>query len=283
MIFTDLISTAQLAELRQPDWVIVDCRFDLADPGCGFKNYQEGHLPDAIYAHLDNDLSGKTTPQTGRHPLPDPEVFARKLTSWGIQSDNQVVVYDVTGGSFAARLWWMLRYYGHFQVALLDGGYPEWLHEGKPIQTGIYRPSPAPTPFIPAIQTQMVASIDKVDRIRQDPAYLLVDARAPLRFSGETEPIDPVAGHIPGALNRFHAMNLRPEGIFKPRANLQEEYARLLEGIPPENVVVYCGSGVTSCHHLVAMELAGLRGARLYPGSWSEWIRDPSRPIKTNH
>jgi thiosulfate/3-mercaptopyruvate sulfurtransferase len=282
MSFTNLITTGELSEYGKPDWVIIDCRFDLSKPDWGFQSYQEGHLPDAIYAHLDHDLSGEITQQTGRHPLPDPEVFAEKLTAWGIQADKQVVVYDLTGGSFAGRLWWMLRYCGNFQVALLDGGYSTWLHENRPIQTGIYKPARASIPFIPVIQTEMMVTTGEVERIRQDPGYLLIDARAPQRFSGETEPIDPVAGHIPGAVNRFHAKNLRSEGVFESPAVLRAEFAQLLQDTPPENVVVYCGSGVTSCHHLIAMEVAGLKGARLYAGSWSEWIRDPARPIAVN-
>ena len=282
MIFPHLITTSQLAEFRKPDWVIIDCRFDLSKPDWGFLNYLEGHLPDAIYAHLDKDLSGKVTRQTGRHPLPEPDIFSNKLTSWGIQKDTQVVVYDTTGGSFAVRLWWMLRYYGHLQVALLDGGFPLWLREKRPTQTGAYHPNPASAPFVPSFHPEMLVSADEVERIRQDPVYLLIDARSPQRFSGEIEPIDSVAGHIPGAFNRFHGKNLNHEGVFKSTSILQVEFARLLKNTPPENVVVYCGSGVTSCHHLLAMEIAGLKGARLFVGSWSEWIRDPNRPIAVN-
>ena len=282
MSFTHLISTNELRESRKPDWVIVDCRFDLANPDWGFLNYQEGHLPGAVYAHLDHDLSGKVTGRTGRHPLPDPEIFANKMTAWGVQANTQVVVYDTTGGSFAVRLWWLLRYFGFSSVAVLDGGYPKWLHEVCLVQTGIYKPTPAPVPFNPSIHSEMVVSASEVERIRQDPAFALIDARAPQRFSGETEPIDPVAGHIPGALNRFHAKDITPDGVFKPLPRLRTEFDQLLNGTPAQNVVVYCGSGVTSCHLLLAMEMVGLEGARLYAGSWSEWIRDPSRPIAVN-
>jgi thiosulfate/3-mercaptopyruvate sulfurtransferase len=282
MSFTHLISTNELSESRKPDWVIVDCRFDLANPDWGFLNYQEGHLPGAVYAHLDHDLSGKVTVQTGRHPLPDPEIFVKKMTAWGIQANTQVVVYDTTGGSFAVRLWWLLRYLGFFSVALLDGGYPEWLHEVRPVQTGVFQPAPAPIAYIPSVHSEMIVSAGEVERIRRDPAFILIDARASQRFSGETEPIDPVAGHIPGALNRFHAKDITPDGLFKPLPRLRTEFDQLLNGTPAQNVVVYCGSGVTSCHLLLAMELVGLNGARLYAGSWSEWIRDPSRPIAVN-
>jgi thiosulfate/3-mercaptopyruvate sulfurtransferase len=282
MSFTHLISTNELSESRKPDWVIIDCRFDLANPDWGFLNYQEGHLPDAVYAHLDHDLSGKVTAQTGRHPLPDPDLFARKLTSWGITSNTQVVVYDTTAGSFAVRLWWLLRYFGHSSVALLDGGYPKWLHEIRPFQTGVFQPTPAHIRYNPSIHPEMIVSTAEVERIRQDPAFALIDARASQRFSGETEPIDAVAGHIPGALNRFHARDITPDGVFKPLPRLRTEFDQLLNGTPAQNVVVYCGSGVTSCHLLLAMEMVGLSGARLYAGSWSEWIRDPSRPIAVN-
>ena len=282
MSFSHLINASQLSVARTPDWVVIDCRFDLSKPDWGFLNYQEGHIPDSIYAHLDHDLSGKVTQQAGRHPLPDIEIFMSKITSWGIKAGTQVVVYDTTDGSIAGRLWWMLRFYGLQQVALLDGGYPAWLHEGRPVHSGNFQPVPAPEPFRPTIHPEMVVTTSEVDRLRQDPAYLLIDARASQRYSGETEPIDAVAGHIPGAINRFHAKNITPEGVFKPLPRLRSEFDQLLAGNPPENVVVYCGSGVTSCHHVLAMELAGLKGARLYAGSWSEWIRDPARPIAVN-
>jgi len=282
MSFTHLITTSQLLELRKPGWVIIDCRFDLSKPDWGFLNYQEGHLPGAIYAHLDHDLSGRVTQHTGRHPLPEPGKFTNKITSWGIKVNTQVIVYDTTGGSNAVRLWWLLRYYGHNQVAVLDGGYPKWLHENRPIQSGTNYAIPASVPFSPSIHSEMLVSTEEVEKLHQNPAYIFIDARAPQRFSGETEPIDPVAGHIPGALNRFHGNNLTSEGVLKSPSLLRAEFAQLLKDIPPENIVVYCGSGVTSCHHLLAMEIAGLKGARLYAGSWSEWIRDPSRPIAVN-
>jgi thiosulfate/3-mercaptopyruvate sulfurtransferase len=282
MNFTNLITTSQLSDFRKPDWIIIDCRFDLANPAWGFQNYQAGHLPGAIYANLDQDLSGKVTAQTGRHPLPDPAIFTERITSWGIQAGTQVVVYDTTAGSYAVRLWWMLRYFGLNQVAVLDGGFPKWLHEEFPVETGVFTPTPAPFSFVPSLHPEMLVSTSQVEKMRLDPAYLLIDARAPQRFSGETEPIDPVAGHIPGAINRFHVKNITPEGVMKPLGRLRTEYDQLLNGTPAENVIVYCGSGVTSCHLLLAMEMVGLKGARLYGGSWSEWIRDPARPIAVN-
>lgn len=280
MTYNTLVSTETLANhLNDPDWLIFDCRFDLANPDWGFSQYQAGHIPGAVYVHLNEDLSGKATPKTGRHPLPDPDAFARKCSSWGIIPDKQVVVYDTAGGSFGDRLWWMLRASGHDRVAILDGNFPKWLAENRPLSVGIENPRPkqgeiVAVPFNP----NWIVNADEVKNTLGDPGYLLIDARAPERFSGAIELIDPVAGHIPGAINRYYGMDLNPDGTFKSPEILRAEFQSLLQGVALENTVVYCGSGVTSCHLLVAMELAGLKGARLYTGSWSEWCRDPSRP-----
>ena len=275
---TTIISTEELAaNLGKPGWVIIDMRFDLARKEWGFEEYQKAHIPGAVYAHLDKDLAAPATEQTGRHPLPTPDFMAERLGSWGIGDDTQVVVYDAAGGSYAARLWWHLRFLGHRAVAVLDGGLPKWLHEGKPTQAGIE--NNLPTRFTPAPDWSMMAPVEEVDRIRQDPAYRLIDARSAERFRGENETIDPVAGHIPGAINRFYGLNLSPGGVFMPPETLRSQFTDLLNGAPPENAVVYCGSGVTAVHHLLAMEIAGLPGGKLYPGSWSEWIRDGKRPI----
>lgn len=275
---TTIISTEELAEkLGSPGWVIVDCRFDLVKKDWGFEEYQKAHIPGAVYAHLGKDLAGPVTEQTGRHPLPAPEQMAERLGQWGIGADTQVVVYDAAGGSYAARLWWQLRFLGHQAVAVLDGGFPKWLHEGMSTTSGIETNPPAT--FVGRPDWRMVADVEEVDHIRQDPAYRLIDARAQERFAGKNETIDPVAGHIPGAINRFYGMNLSPDGVFLPPDALRSQFTDLLAGAQPENVVVYCGSGVTSAHHLLAMEIAGLHGAKLYPGSWSEWIRDGKRPI----
>jgi thiosulfate/3-mercaptopyruvate sulfurtransferase len=277
-MFTTIISTSELsAHLADPDWVIIDCRFDLAKPDWGFASYQEAHIPGSGYAHLDHDLAGPVTAQTGRHPLPDVEVMAGRLGSWGINNTTQVVVYDTTGGAFAVRLWWLLRFLGHPQAAVLDGGFQKWQREGYPTASGV-ESQPAAT-FTPQPDWSLLVDAADVERIRQDPTYRLVDARSAERYRGEREPIDPIAGHIPGALNRFHGMNLSPEGVFLSPDTLRVQFAGLLENTSPQNVVVYCGSGVTSIHHILAMELAGLPGARLYIGSWSEWIRDSRRPI----
>ncbi len=277
-MFSTLISTNDLStHLSDPNWVIIDCRFDLAKPEWGFEGYRESHISGAGYAHLDRDLAGPVRPQTGRHPLPEVEAMAARLGSWGIVADTQVVVYDTAGGAFAVRLWWLLRFLGHKQVAVLDGGFQKWQREGRPVASGVE--TRAPVRFIPHPDWNMLADAEEVERIRLHTGYRLVDARAPERFRGEREPIDPVAGHIPGAVNRFHGLNLSPEGVFLPPDTLREQFQALVGSTPPENVIVYCGSGVTSIHHILAMELAGLPGARLYVGSWSEWIRDRKRPI----
>lgn len=278
MSFTHIIQTDELAQhLSDPGWVIVDCRFDLANPGLGYELYQQGHLPGAVYAHLDNDLAGPRTPATGRHPLPHPGQFVQSLSNWGIDSGKQVVVYDNAGGSFAVRLWWLLRFFGHTAVAVLDGGLPKWVSEGRSLAGGVEHNPPAK--FSAEMHPEMLATDEDVERLRLDPEFLLVDARSPERYRGEKEPIDPVAGHIPGAVNRFHGRNLGRHSTLKSPHTLRAEFDDLLHGIDPHNVIVYCGSGVTSIHHLLAMELAGLPGGKLYVGSWSQWIRDPEHPI----
>jgi thiosulfate/3-mercaptopyruvate sulfurtransferase len=277
-IYTTLISPQDvLSNLHRQDWVIVDCRFDLMQPDWGFLSYQEGHIPGAVYADLDRDLSGPRTPLTGRHPLPDPDVFCRRLSQWGIDPTKQVVVYDTVGGAFAARLWWLLRFFYHEAVAILDGGFDHWVRQGFPVEKGVHTNSPSI--FRAQSKPSFFVTTAEIEQHLQQPRFLLIDARAPERYRGETEPIDPVAGHIPGAVNRFHQNNLNPDGTFKSPVTLREEFTALLGSTPPEQVVVYCGSGVTSCHLILAMEIAGLHGARLYVGSWSEWIRDPNRPI----
>jgi thiosulfate/3-mercaptopyruvate sulfurtransferase len=278
-MFKTTISTDELSNhLDDPTWAIVDSRFDLAKPDWGVNSYQEAHIPGAVYAHLDHDLAGPVSAQTGRHPLPDIETMTHRLGNWGIAKDTQVVVYDSTGGAYAVRLWWSLRFLGHTRAAVLDGGFPKWQREGRPVASGVERRTPAQ--FISHPDWSMIVDAEEVERIRQDPAYRLVDARAAERYRGEREPIDPIAGRIPGAVNRFHGMNFSSEGIFLPPEVLRMQFNELVGATPPENVIVYCGSGVTSIHHILAMEIAGLPGARLYPGSWSEWIRDPHRPIE---
>lgn len=277
-MYSTLISTSDLQpHLTDEDWAIVDCRFDLAKPDWGQVSYQDSHIPGAVYAHMDRDLAGAVTSESGRHPLPDINTFSQRLGDWGIGNDTQIIAYDTTGGSFAVRLWWLLRLAGHQAVAILDGGFPKWQKEGRPTASGIETRPPAK--FEPHPDLSRVVDAAEVERIRQNPDYCLIDARAPERYRGEQEPIDPVAGHIPGAVNRFHALNLTPDGTLLPAETLRTQFQSLIGDVPPDRVVVYCGSGITSIHHLLAMEIAGLPGARLYAGSWSHWIRDRKRPI----
>ncbi len=281
MRFDTLIDCRQLGEkMGDPSWRIFDCRFDLADTGRGERDYHESHLPGAIYAHLDRNLSGPITPQSGRHPLPNPKRLCGWLGQHAVQEDTQVVVYDDSGGTMAVRLWWLLRWLGHKQVALIDGGWQAWTQAGLPTDKALPDPMPG-TAFDCRPDWQQVVDSDAILRQHRDGgnAMLLIDARSAERFRGEAEPIDPVAGHIPGATNLPLQQNLAPDGRFMSAASLRPLYDDALAGRPPRDVVLMCGSGVTACHNLLAMEIAGLPGGRLYAGSWSEWIRDTSRPV----
>jgi thiosulfate/3-mercaptopyruvate sulfurtransferase len=276
--FFDVISPAELAGLLdEPELRIIDCRASLQELGAGRAQYQAGHLPRATFADLVEDLSGPIVPGvTGRHPLPPIDVFVEKLGAWGVGPQQQVVVYDDAGGAFAARLWWMLRWLGHDAVAVLDGGYSAWVAEGGPVTDRAH--SPAPAPFAAQIRPGLLATARELATPESAPRKLF-DARAPERFRGDVEPIDPVAGHIPGAVNLPFAENLRA-GRFLAPAELRERLARALDGTAPEDAVVYCGSGVTACHDVLAFARAGLPLPRLYAGSWSEWITDPARPTQ---
>jgi thiosulfate/3-mercaptopyruvate sulfurtransferase len=274
-MFTTLVSTDELARhLDDPRWVIFDCRHDLAQPGLGRAEYLQAHLPGARFTHMDEDLAGPTTGKNGRHPLPDPAVFAAKLGAAGVGPDTQVVAYDAQGGVNASRLWWMLRWLGHDAAAVLDGSLGKWLREKRLVTAELPRPTPAR--FEARLRPLTVDAARVLAELRA-PGMTLLDARSAERYRGESEPIDPVAGHIPGSLNRFVRENL-DGGVFKPPARLREEFASLLGQSAPSTVVHSCGSGVAACHNLLAMEIAGLGGSRLYPGSWSEWIADPARP-----
>jgi thiosulfate/3-mercaptopyruvate sulfurtransferase len=273
-----LIDAAELhANLHTPGWVVVDCRFDLADPAAGERSYAAGHIPNARYAHLDRDLSSPITPTSGRHPLPDPTALARTLGGWGIDSQSQVIAYDQDSGAFAARLWWLLRWLGHEAVAVLDGGFAEWLRRGYP--TSIAAATTTPTTFVPRLRPDLVVTAETVATLVRDAQSRVLDARAPERYAGTVEPLDSVAGHIPGARNFPFTSNLDADKRFLPPTELARRYAAALEGVDQQRTAVMCGSGVTACHLLLAMEHAGMTGAKLYAGSWSEWIRDPTRPV----
>jgi thiosulfate/3-mercaptopyruvate sulfurtransferase len=275
-----LISAQELSEhLSDPQWVVFDVRHDLADVAKGRRAYTESHIPGAYFMHLDEDLSGAKTGTNGRHPLPPLDVFAAKMNACGVAPGRQVVVYDDAGGGYGARLWWMLTWLGHDRVALLDGGWPQWLKEGRAVDAAI--PAPRAGNFVPRPHPGSAVDAAYVDIARTDATAPLVDARAAPRFKGEPHPLDARAGHIPGAMNRPWQSNLAADGRFKAAEALRVEFAALLGDRAHERTVHYCGSGVTACHNLFAMELAGLAGSRLYPGSWSEWSSHPERPIAT--
>ena len=278
MTHTTLISTDVLVE-HLDAWAIVDCRFDLQREAWGRDEYRRGHIPGAVYASLNDDLSAPRTGSNGRHPLPSIDALASTMSRLGIDRTTQVVVYDQDSGLYASRLWWSLRYLGHDAVALLDGGWAKWLREGRPVRTG--DESRQPAVFQPAPRSHMRLGIDEVIAGAGDARTLLVDARGPDRFEGRSETVDPVAGHIPGATNHFYKWNVTDEGAMLPVDALRQTFAALLGDRAPEDVVMYCGSGVSACHNLLAMAHAGLTGPKLYPGSWSEWSSDPARPIET--
>ena len=279
MSYQTLIDPTDLARLVEQGTVLVcDCRFDLADPEAGRRAYRGGHIPGAVYVDLERDLSGTPNGINGRHPLPDAKAFAARMAQLGATNDKLVVSYDTSGGYYASRLWWMLRWIGHGQAALLDGGLGAWMQAGRPLREGEERAAAGDlvAADIPAMAVSDVAAIEAnlVDR-----DLLVIDARTAERFRGAPHPLDTASGHIPGAGNRFYQLNLTSEGRFKPADQLAHEFAAVLGGKSPDKVVHQCGSGVTATHNLLAMEVAGLKGSRLYPGSWSEWTSDPARPI----
>lgn len=280
MNYHTLISAADLAPHIQ-DWIVLDCRHDLANPAAGRAAFDAGHIPRAQFAHLDLDLSdqrpGPNGEFRGRHPLPERDAFVEKLRAWGVNQESQVIAYDAHGGMYAARLWWMLRWVGHASVAVLDGGLPAWTGQGLPLST---EQAPKRQGNIAAQPTLMpVASAADLLANLKTQQRTVIDARAPDRFRGENETLDPVGGHIPGAKNRFFKDNLQPDSRFKPAPQLQVDFGALIGA--PDNAIMQCGSGVTACHNLLALEVAGLSGAALYPGSWSEWCADPARPVAT--
>jgi len=280
MTYTSLISTRELSShLYDPNWVTVDCRFFLADPGRGYLDYQQSHIAGAVYAHLDNDLSAEFIPGvTGRHPWPSVEAASQIISNLGISQDTQVVVYDNASGALpAVRLWWMLRWLGHEPAAVLDGGWSKWVADNLATIRG--RETRENSDFHPHPRPELLVSTQEVNVLRMDPEYRLFDARALERYNGQNETIDPVAGHIPGAVSAPYLDNLTPTGEMLPVSDLRAHYQTLLSDIPVERTVFYCGSGVTAIHNILAILYAGLGEARLYAGSWSEWITDPKNPV----
>lgn len=261
------------------DCVVVDCRHDLADRTVGPRLYAEGHLPGAHFLHQDDDLASPRGPGQGRHPLPEPDLLLAKLRALGLGPDTQLVAYDSHGGGLAGRLWWLARWLGHTKAAVLDGGLPAWQAEGFPLsrEASAVKGAVSGPPAEPG-QAAAVTVGQLMDNL-QSRQWLVLDARSAERYRGEAEPVDPVAGHIPGSINRPFQQNLRPDGRFKPAEVLRAEFLALLDGREPGQIVHSCGSGVSACNNLVAMEYAGLAGSALYPGSWSEWCADPTRPV----
>lgn len=278
MAFETLIDVVQLQYLLASgsDVLLLDCEFELGVPDKGPAIHAAGHLPGARYAHLDDDLAGPPDGGNGRHPLPARVALAAWLRAQGLKQGQQVVAYDSNGGAWAARAWWLLRWLGHREVAVLDGGKPAWIAAGLPLESG--PPAPVPAGDFEAGESLVATPADANEVLANIGAgsAQVLDARDPSRFRGDPNPIDPVAGHIPGARNRFFRDNLGPDGRFRPAAELAREFTARLGGKP---AILSCGSGVTACHNALAMEIAGLPGARLYPGSWSEWISDPARPV----
>ncbi len=263
--------------LDDPTWAIVDCRFDLQDKSAGERAYQEAHIPGAIYAHLERDLSAPLSGTNGRHPLPSAYEMAARFSQWGIDARTQVVAYDSRGGGFAARLWWSLRYLGHYSVAILEGGFPAWERDGLPTRNGTEKRGSVQ--FVATVRPEMRIDVNELQADLDSYAERLIDSRAPERYRGEEEPLDPIAGHVPGALNRFWASNLDENDRLIPENILREGFTNLIGDKRSSDFVVYCGSGVTGCFNLLVMEHLGLRGAQLFPGSWSEWCADPERPV----
>ena len=277
-MFTTIISPAEFKANQQDSWVILDCRFDLMQPEAGRKSYESAHIQNAHYLDLAQDLASPQTTESGRYPLPDLVVFTAKLSNLGIDNNTQVIIYDQKNGFMAAaRAWWLLKYLGHESVAVLDGGFEAAKAQGLAIDN--HTPVVIPRKFTANIQNHFVVDVDWVVGHLEDSNYQIVDARNAERFAGHDNAMDPVAGHLPNAMNRSCELNIDVNGCFKPKAILQQEFKSLLANNDNVQVVHQCGSGITACHNLLAMQIAGLEMGRLYVGSWSEWIKDPKRPI----
>jgi thiosulfate/3-mercaptopyruvate sulfurtransferase len=279
MAYTTLIDTETLAaHLSDPAYVVVDCRYSVPDPEWGPREYRQRHIPGASFAHIDEDLSGLKTGHNGRHPLPRLADLTDTLGRLGIADGVPVVVYDQDAGMYASRLWWLLRWLGHDAVALLDGGFAKWSAENRPVRSGVEaRPA---RQFTGAPRPGWIVTADEVRKSIAAQEGRLIDARTPERYRGEVEPVDKVAGRIPGAVNYPYQSNVGDAGTFRPPFEIRERLRQLIGDVPIDRVTCYCGSGVTACLNLLALEYAGLPGAKLYPGSWSEWLSDPARPVE---
>jgi thiosulfate/3-mercaptopyruvate sulfurtransferase len=277
MPHSTLVSAGELAaRLADPGWLVADCRAELSDRDAGGRAWRAGHIPGALHADLERDLSAPVTPQTGRHPLPAIETMVATFSRWGVTSATQVVTYDAGNSAYAARLWWMLRYLGHDAVAVLDGGFAAWIAAGLPVATAARTRSPAR--FVARPRPAMLCDVGEVQAALTR-GELLVDVRAAERFAGKVEPLDTVAGHVPGAVNLPFMQNLDEKSRFRPKSELVEMWRARTGTVTGSGPICMCGSGVTACQALLSLEVAGLGGGRLYAGSWSEWIRDPDRPV----
>lgn len=278
MHFTSIISAENTFQnLANPNWRVFDCRFDLQDENAGLTKYKLRHIPGAIYADLNKDLSAPVSDNSGRHPLPDIQDITHKFGLWGVTPETQVVVYDDVYGSYAARLWWMLRWLGHKNVALLNGGLTEWERLQLPVTKDITEPQV--TTFTGKPDMSMIAEVSLIEQSLSSPNIALIDVRDPDRYQGLREPIDKIAGHVPGAINIPWKTNLDENGLYLEKARLLPHYSETIHETDSNALVFMCGSGVTACHSLVALEILGFRGAKLYPGSWSEWIQNPGHPV----
>ena len=278
-MYSSLITPQTVNEhLEDPNWRFFDCRYVLTEPEKKQSEFAESHLPGATYVHVNHNLAGPRIPgKTGRHPLPKITELSKTFAAWGISSSTQVVVYDDTGGAYAVRLWWMLRWLGHDSVAVMDGGWPRWLKEERPVSADIFIPESVN--FNAKPREHWSVSAEDICNYFDNPEVRIFDARSRDRFRGENETLDPVAGHIPGAVSAPFAENLDADGNWKSKSELQKMYLELLDGSPVEQAVTYCGSGITACHNILAMCYAELGDSRLYSGSWSDWITNPERPV----
>ena len=278
MIYKTVISVNDLKNnIKNKDFLIFDSRCDIKDSGYGIDSYTEGHIENAIFIDVDTDLASEKRPGTGRHPLPDVDTFSNKLCHWGMSNNKQVVVYDDAGGAFAGRLWWMLKWLGHEAVAVLDGGLNSWVKYGNKLVT-------TPTVFEksyfePNIQENMIAAVKDVEEAQFNMNTILLDARSKERYEGLNDPVDPIAGHVPGAISHPLSTNLDRTGKFRTKEDLKHNFSKIANDMNDREIISMCGSGITACHNILALEISGIKGVPLYVGSWSEWITDKSRPI----
>ena len=278
MSYKTIISAKNLIEnINNPNYRLFDCRCDIKDTSYGLEAYNEGHIPGAIFVDIDNDLASEKTPTSGRHPLPNIEVIVNKLSKWGVSGDTQAVIYDDAGGAFASRMWWIMRWLGHDNVAVLDGGIGSFISMGHKLTSD--HSQIVPSNFVPSASDEMHVDVEEVENVQYQLDRILIDARSKERYLGIKDPVDNIYGHVPGAISSPLGLNLDKNGFFRSSEELKLHFSKLLGEIKPENVISMCGSGITACHNLLAMEIAGFKGAKLYVGSWSEWITNPSRPI----